>query len=119
MVMLEVTRSGGSPLKRTSKSFRVETATPPFPTPRDRMVGVVAHQGRLVEGRSQAGHAVLQQVLEALVRVLRRSESGELAHRPQPPPVHARLRPPRVGELPRKPQRALVPLDVRVTGVAD
>jgi len=30
-------------------------------------------------------HPVFQQVLEALVRVLRRSESGELAHRPQPP----------------------------------
>ena len=85
---------------------------------RHRMVGVVAHQGRHVEGRAQAGHAVLQQVFEPLVGVLRRSESGELAHGPQAPPVHARLRSPRVRELPRKPQVALVLLDVRVAGVA-
>ena len=58
---------------------------------RARVVGVVAHQRRHVERRRQARLAVVEQVAEALVRLLRRPEAGELAHRPQPPAVHRRV----------------------------
>ena len=50
-----------------------------------RVVGVVAHQGRHVEGGREAGLAVVEQVVEALVGLLDRAEAGELAHRPEPP----------------------------------
>ena len=55
------------------------------------MVGVVAHQRRHVERRREAGLPVLEQVAEALVRLLRRPEAGELAHRPEPAAVHRRV----------------------------
>ena len=58
---------------------------------RPRVVGVVAHQRRHVEGRREAGLAVLEQVAEALVRLLGRAEAGELAHRPELPAVHRRV----------------------------
>ncbi len=48
------------------------------------MVGVVAHQGREVEGDGEAGLAALQQELVALVGVLRGPEPGELPHGPEP-----------------------------------
>ncbi len=38
-----------------------------------------------------------EQVVEALVRLLDRAEAGELAHRPQPAPVHRGIRPAREG----------------------
>ena len=52
------------------------------------MVGVEPHQGRHVESGREPGLAVVEQVAEALVRLLHRPEAGELAHRPQPAPVH-------------------------------
>jgi hypothetical protein len=55
------------------------------------MVGVVAHQRGHVEGRREAGLAVLEQVAEALVRLLGGAEARELAHRPELPPVHRRV----------------------------
>ena len=55
---------------------------------RARMVGVVAHQRRHVERRREAGLAVVDQVAEALVRLLGGAEAGELPHRPQPAAVH-------------------------------
>ncbi len=55
---------------------------------RARVVGVVAHQRGHVEGGGEAGLAVLEQVAEALVRLLARAEAGELAHRPQAAAVH-------------------------------
>ena len=51
---------------------------------RSRVVGVVAHQRRHVEGGRQPGLAVVEQVAEALVGLLGGAEAGELAHRPQP-----------------------------------
>ena len=60
-----------------------------------RVVGVVAHQGGHVKGGREAGLAVVEQVVEALVGLLARAEAGELAHRPQAPAVH-RLVGPRV-----------------------
>ena len=58
---------------------------------RARVVGVVAHQRRHVERRREAGLAVLEQVVEALVRLLCRAEAGELAHRPEAAAVHRRV----------------------------
>ena len=58
---------------------------------RARVVGVVAHQRRHVERRREAGLPVLEQVAEARVRLLRRAEAGELAHRPEPAAVHRRI----------------------------
>ena len=52
------------------------------------VVGVVAHQGRHVEGGREPGLAVVEQVVEALVGLLGGAEAGELAHRPEPAPVH-------------------------------
>ena len=60
---------------------------------RARVVGVVAHQRRHVEGGREAGLAVLEQVVEALVGLLDRAEAGELAHRPVAAPVHRLVRP--------------------------
>ena len=56
------------------------------------MVRVVAHERGHVEGGREPVHAVLEEVLEARVRVLRRAEAGELAHRPEPAAVHRGLR---------------------------
>src|SRR6185503_18075412 len=48
----------------------------------------VAHQGRHVEGRRETRLPVVEEVAEADVRLLRRPEAGELAHRPEPAAVH-------------------------------
>ena len=56
-----------------------------------RVVGVVAHQRRHVEGGGEARLAVVEQVAEALVGLLGGAEAGELAHRPQAPAVHRRV----------------------------
>ena len=58
---------------------------------RARVIGVVAHQRRHVEGGREPGLAVLEQVAEALVRLLGRAEAGELAHRPEAAAVHRRV----------------------------
>ena len=55
------------------------------------VVGVEAHQGRHVEGGREPVLAVLEQVAEARVGLLDRAEARELAHRPQPPPIHRRV----------------------------
>jgi len=47
-----------------------------------RMVRVVAHEGRHVEGGREAGLPVAEQVAEASVRLLGGTEAGELPHRP-------------------------------------
>ena len=55
------------------------------------VVGVVAHQRRHVEGGREPGLAVVEQVAEALVRLGRGAEAGELAHRPELAAVHRRI----------------------------
>ncbi len=50
-------------------------------------VGVIADQRGIVEGGAEARLTVAQQVPEACVGLLRRSEAGEHAHGPQPAPV--------------------------------
>ena len=90
-------------------SSSVSIATPSRPTsPSERgVVGVVAHQRRHVERRRQPGLPVVEQVAEALVGLLRRTEPGELAHRPQPAAIHADGYTPRVnGNSPGQPIRS-------------
>ena len=98
--------SSGMPSKRISKSRRVEIghALLAHLAPAHRVVGVVAHERGHVEGGGEPGHAVRDEVLEALVGVLRRAEAGELAHRPEPAAVHRRLDAAGVGELAGQPE---------------
>ena len=58
---------------------------------RAHMVRVVTHQRRHVERRRQPRLPVVEQVAEALVRLLGGPEAGELAHRPEPAAVHRRV----------------------------
>ena len=58
---------------------------------RPRVVRVVAHQRRHVERGRQTRLPVVEQVMEALVRLLGRAEAGELPHRPEPSAVHRRV----------------------------
>ena len=67
---------------------------------RERVVRVAAHERRHIERHGETVDAVLQEVMEALVRVLRGAEPRELAHRPKTAPVHRRLHAPRVREFP-------------------
>ncbi len=82
------------------------------------VVGVEAHQGGHVERRREAGLAVVEQVVEALVGLLGGAEAGELAHRPKPAPVHRRIDAARVRVLAREAEVALrVPVGEVVPGV--
>ncbi len=75
---------------------------------RARVIRVVAHQRRHVERRRQARLAVLEQIAEALVRLSRRPEARELAHRPEPTAVHRRIDATRERERTRIAEVALV-----------
>ena len=68
-------------------------ATPTLPTSPcgDRVVGVVAHLGRQVEGDRQPAGAGLDQLVVALVGLRGGAEPGVLAHRPRPAGVHRRV----------------------------
>ena len=72
-------------------------ATPVRPTSpeRDRVVRVVPELGRQVERDRETRLTEIEQVAEALVRLLGRAEAGVLADRPRPAAVH-RLVGPRV-----------------------
>ena len=56
-----------------------------------RMVRVVAHLRRQIEGDAQAADALREQIPVARVGFRRRAEAGVLPHRPQPAAVHGRL----------------------------
>ena len=58
---------------------------------RARVVGVEAHQRGHVEGGREPVLTLAKQEVEAVVGVLRRAESGELAHCPAPAAVHRRI----------------------------
>ena len=74
-----------------SSSESIATPSRPTSPERARMVGVVAHQRRHVERGREAGLAVVEQVAEALVRLLGGAEAGELPHRPELAAVHRRI----------------------------
>jgi hypothetical protein len=89
-------------------------------TERASVVRVVAHQRRHVEGGREPRLPVLQQVVEALVRLRRRAEAGELPHRPEAAAVHRLVDPARERVLTRLAEIAVeVDLDVlrRVQGL--
>jgi len=65
---------------------------------RQLVVGIAAHQRREVERDAQPRAARLQQLLVALVGLVRRSEPGELAHRPQLAAVAGRMNAARIRE---------------------
>jgi hypothetical protein len=72
-----------------------------------RVVGVVAHEGGHVEGGREARLALAEEETEARVGVLGGAEAGELAHRPEPAAVHARIDAARERELAGEPDRAV------------
>ena len=67
-----------------------------------RVVRVVAELRRQVECDREAGLAALEQVAEALVRLLGGGEAGVLADRPGTAAVHVRVRPARERVLARQ-----------------
>ena len=69
-----------------------------------RIVGVVSHLRREVEGDRQASLAVLEEVAVARVRLLGGTEPRVLAHGPKTPAVHRRLDPARVRRLAGQPR---------------
>ena len=71
-----------------------------------RVVGVQAHQRRHVERRREPRLPVFEQVAEALVGLRRGAEPRELAHRPQPPPIHRGYTPRVNGNSPGTPMRS-------------
>ena len=90
-------------------SSSVSIATPSRPTSPPSARGPSrAHQRRQVEGGREPGLAVLEQVAEALVRLLRGAEAGELPHRPEPAAVHRRIHAAREREFPGIAEVALV-----------
>ena len=89
-------------------------ALPPDLAERPGVVGVEAHQRRHVERRREAGLTVVEQEAEPLVRLVRRPEPRELAHRPEATAVHRRVDAARERELARVAEIAVV---VDVDGV--
>ena len=85
-----------------------DTAAADF-TEAQRIVAVAPHQrGQVERGRETGVHAlgVLEQVLEPLVRVVGRTEAGELPHRPQPERYMVSWTPRVNGYCPGSPMRA-------------
>ena len=91
-----------------SSSESIATPSRPTSPSRARVVGVVAHQRRHVERRREPRLAVIEQVAEALVRLRRRAEAGELPHRPELAAVHRRIDPAREREHARIAEVAVV-----------
>ena len=107
MIVIDVeTSSSGMPSNAVRMSSSVSIATPVRPDLAEaaRVVGVQPELRRQVEGHAQAGRAVREQVLVALVGLLRRRVARVLAHRPAPLAVHLRVHAARVRELPGLPQ---------------
>ena len=77
---------------------------------RSGVVRVVPELRRQVERDREPGLPLLEQVAEALVRLLGRGEAGVLSDRPRPPAVHVLVRAPREGKPARKLGRQ--PLDI-------
>jgi hypothetical protein len=109
--------ASGSWSSSTSMSRSDDTATPHLPNSpaASAGVGVVAVQRRHVERHRQPRLAVVEQVAEALVRLLRGAEAREHAHRPRLPAIARRVDATRVRILARRSHRARI--DARVAGV--
>ena len=70
----------------------------------NRLVRVVTHLGRQVEGHRKATGAGLDQLVVALIGLFGVAEASVLAHCPRPARVHRRVNPTSEGELPRRPE---------------
>ena len=57
----------------------------------ERMIRVVPHLGRQIEGDAEAGHALREEIPVPGVGFRGGAEAGVLAHRPQPAAIHGRL----------------------------
>src|SRR6266508_3105829 len=84
-----------------------------------RVVGVVAHLRRQVEGDREARLPLLEEVAVAAVGLGRRAEARVLAHGPEPAAVHRGLHAARVRELARETHVAEVVLVRDVLGSVD
>ena len=102
MVIDVVTWSRGMPSKSVSMSESDDTATPHLPTSPSESgwSGSSSHQGRKVERDREPSPAVLEQVLEAGVRLGGAAVPGELPHGPEPAAVHRLVDAARVRVLP-------------------
>ena len=90
MVIETVTSPSGMPRNSVSMSSSEEMASAALAdfAFRERVVGVVAHQRRQIEGDREAGLALFEQIVIAAVGFLRRGEAGELAHGPELAAIH-------------------------------
>src|SRR5207237_2905377 len=98
-----------------------------------RVIRVVAHQRREVECRRQPRLTMREKKLEALVRVARAPEAGELSHRPEPAAVsrgmnaarvrifawHADVRRARPGYVQRRVERIDFAFRIHETDIAE
>ncbi len=66
------------------------------------MVGVVAHQRRHVEIHRKPRLSLSDQILKTPISVGTGTKAGDLAHRPQAPAIHRRVRATRKGILTRQ-----------------
>ncbi len=73
------------------------------------IVGVITHQCGQIEGDRKAGLSLRKEKAKTLVRILGRSEPGELTHGPEPAAIHRGVDTARVGRLAGHPE---VPLRV-------
>ena len=88
------TLSSGMPSKMVSMSASESMADADLADLAERLgrVGVEAELRRQIERDRQAGLALLEEILEALVRLLGRAEAGVLPHRPHLAEIHGRDR---------------------------
>ena len=82
-----------------SSSESMATPTRPTSPARARVVRVAAHLRRQIERDAEARLPLREQVVVALVRLVRGAEAGVLAHRPEAAAVHVRLDAAREGRL--------------------
>ncbi len=114
LIVIEVvTWSRGIPVEEDLHVFerRDRDALAPDLAQTHRVVRVVPHQGRHVEGGGEPGLPVVEEIVESAVRVFGSAESGEHPHGPCLAAVHVAVDPPREGIGSR-----LLILDSRIAG---
>jgi hypothetical protein len=94
----------------------VRHAEPANFTGRARIVAIEPHERRQVERGRESGLPLRQQELEPLVRLSRRTETGELPHRPQATAVHTRVYAAREWVLARISEVSLIVKSIEIFG---
>jgi hypothetical protein len=111
LIVIEVeTWSRGIPSRRAYMSSTLSIFTE-----RPRRIRVEAHLRRKIERDGESGLTGFEEMLESLVRALRATESGVLAHRPQATAIHRRLDPAGVRPVAWIPQLGAV-IELRIVG---